>query len=192
MCRKFKWLQLLAGTSQWPFHVFKILTTFIRSRKEISTIKLKSNKHFVQISGHRPHRSSSSSVVAADYLVKSNPTATAQQQPLPVHVGTVSPTMDGLLLSSPPVPPQSAIHPHSGVLSSQHRHTLSEDSTDSNMGSSCNLPPPTLSRLPPDGHEFPPDYRDPATTSTAATIVYQVGKKTFHLLGLQLHDISII
>ena len=90
--------------------------------------------------------------------------------------------MDGLLLSSPPVPPQSAIHPHSGVLNSQHRHTLSEDSTDSNMGSSCNLPPPTLSRLPPDGHEFPPDYRDPATTSTAATIVYQVGKKTISLI----------
>jgi hypothetical protein len=151
-----------------------MICSLSKSRNNISETKI---KHFVQISGHRPRRSSSSSVVA-DYLVKSNSTATAQQQPLPVHVGTVSPTMDGLLLSSPPVPPQSA-HPHSGVLSSQHRHTLSEDSTDSNMGSSCNLPPPTLSRLPPDGHEFPPDYRDPATTSTAATIVYQVGKKHF-------------
>lgn len=37
-----------------------------------------------------------------------------------------------------------------------HRHSLSQDSNDS-----LPPPPPTLSRLPPDGHEFPPDYRDP-------------------------------
>ena len=27
-------------------------------------------------------------------------------------------------------------------------------------------PPPTYSRLPPDGHEFPQDYRDPQTGFT--------------------------
>ncbi len=27
-------------------------------------------------------------------------------------------------------------------------------------------PPPTFSRLPPDGHEFPPDYRDPVSGLT--------------------------
>ena len=35
----------------------------------------------------------------------------------------------------------------------------------------ANEPPPTLSRLPPDGHEFPPDYRDPA-----ASTIFQVNK----------------
>ena len=84
--------------------------------------------------------------------------------------------MDGVLTSSQvqPVPPQSSAAPHSTNLSSQHRHTLSEDSTDSsNMMAQ---PPPTLLRLPPDGHEFPPEYRDSASNSTTATIVYQVGQ----------------
>lgn len=43
-----------------------------------------------------------------------------------------------------------------------HHHTFAEEANEP--------PPPTLSRLPPDGHEFPPDYRDPA----ASTISYQV------------------
>ena len=33
-------------------------------------------------------------------------------------------------------------------------------------------PPPSYSRLPPDGHEFPPDYKDPSCTSTST--VYRV------------------
>ena len=33
-------------------------------------------------------------------------------------------------------------------------------------------PPPSYSRLPPDGHEFPPDYKDPSCTTS--TIVYRV------------------
>ena len=33
-------------------------------------------------------------------------------------------------------------------------------------------PPPSYSRLPPDGHEFPPDYKDPSCTSNS--IVYRV------------------
>ena len=41
-----------------------------------------------------------------------------------------------------------------------HHHTFEEANEP---------PPPTLSRLPPDGHEFPPDYRDPA-----ASTIYQV------------------
>ena len=81
--------------------------------------------------------------------------------------------MDGVLTSShvQPVPPQSLAASHSTISSSsQHRHTLSEDSTDStNMSAQ---PPPTLLRLPPDGHEFPPEYRDTASNSSAATIVY--------------------
>ena len=31
-------------------------------------------------------------------------------------------------------------------------------------------PPPTLSRLPPDGHEFPPDYRDPTSNTFQVSI----------------------
>jgi hypothetical protein len=39
-------------------------------------------------------------------------------------------------------------------------HHVRGDSSDS-LGA-----PPTFSRLPPDGHEFPPDYRDPALNSS--------------------------
>ena len=46
-----------------------------------------------------------------------------------------------------------------------HHHTFAEEANEP--------PPPTLSRLPPDGHEFPPDYRDPA-----ASTIYQVPQKT--------------
>ena len=96
--------------------------------------------------------------------------------------------MDGVLTSSQvqPVPPQSSAAPHSTNLSSQHRHTLSEDSTDSsNMMAQ---PPPTLLRLPPDGHEFPPEYRDSASNSTTATIVYQVGQMNGRYLVESLSD----
>ena len=49
------------------------------------------------------------------------------------------------------------------------RHRLSMDSA--NDAASAGLggllpPPPTYSRLPPDGHEFPQDYRDPQTGFT--------------------------
>ena len=48
-----------------------------------------------------------------------------------------------------------------------HRHSMSQDSTDSAASSVNGLHiPPTYSRLPPDGHEFPPDYRDPASGLT--------------------------
>ena len=39
-------------------------------------------------------------------------------------------------------------------------------------------PPPTYSRLPPDGHEFPPDYRDPSSNITS---MFQVSKLVFIL-----------
>ena len=77
----------------------------------------------------------------------------------------VTSTMEGLLVSSTSSSSSSS-HPH--VHHHHHRHTLSEDSTCT--GDSI-APPPTLSRLPPDGHEFPPDYRDPASSSN---VVYQV------------------
>ena len=49
-----------------------------------------------------------------------------------------------------------------------HRHSMSQDSTDSvGSGSSSVVNvPPTHSRLPPDGDEFPPDYRDPSAAGT--------------------------
>ena len=37
-------------------------------------------------------------------------------------------------------------------------------------------PPPTYSRLPPDGHEFPPDYRDPSSNITS---MFQVSSLVF-------------
>ena len=50
------------------------------------------------------------------------------------------------------------------------RHRLSMD-TANNDPAPAGLggllpPPPTYSRLPPDGHEFPQDYRDPHTGFT--------------------------
>lgn len=56
-----------------------------------------------------------------------------------------------------------------------HRHSMSQDSTDSAASSVNGLHiPPTYSRLPPDGHEFPPDYRDPVSGLTI-----QVGLSSF-------------
>lgn len=55
-----------------------------------------------------------------------------------------------------------------GTSGGYHHHKLSEDSVVANH---VQPPPPTFSRLPPDGHEFPPDYRDPSSN-----IVYQVTK----------------
>ena len=92
-------------------------------------------------------------------------------------------TMKGLLMSTGNSPPNSLGAAHSGPTNNahlnamhsgqiHHRHTLSEDSNDSSIlmaSQPAPPPPPTLSRLPPDGHEFPPDYRDPASN-----IVYQV------------------
>jgi hypothetical protein len=52
---------------------------------------------------------------------------------------------------------------------SHHRHSLSQDSNDSSGSGStmaASQAPPTYSRLPPDGHEFPLDYRDPHTGFT--------------------------
>merc|ERR1719433_912870 len=49
-----------------------------------------------------------------------------------------------------------------GLILLHHHHQGSYDSTDS--GSL----PPTYSRLPPDGHEFPEDYVDPSLCSSLA------------------------
>ena len=43
---------------------------------------------------------------------------------------------------------------------------------NTNDSDSLPPPPPSYSRLPPDGHEFPPDYKDPSCTSNS--IVYRV------------------
>ena len=42
-----------------------------------------------------------------------------------------------------------------------------------NCNESLPPPPPSYSRLPPDGHEFPPDYKDPSITGNAS--VFRVG-----------------
>ena len=57
------------------------------------------------------------------------------------------------------------------------RHRLSMDSA--NDPASAGLggllpPPPTYSRLPPDGHEFPQDYRDPQTGFTVQVRIRNV------------------
>ena len=52
-----------------------------------------------------------------------------------------------------------------GPIMLSHHHVRA-DSTDSYTS------PPTFSRLPPDGHEFPPDYREPA--NSAASSYHQV------------------
>merc|ERR1719210_1404312 len=47
-----------------------------------------------------------------------------------------------------------------------HQHSLSQDSASASEAlMMMQPPPPTLSRLPPDGHEFPPDYRDPTSNT---------------------------
>ncbi len=63
-------------------------------------------------------------------------------------------------------------HPHPPL---SRRHSASQESSDSgssgSSGSSSgassvvNAAPPTHSRLPPDGTEFPPDYRDPSSAA---------------------------
>ena len=64
------------------------------------------------------------------------------------------------VLATPPHHAHAHVHAH-------HRHSMSQDSTDSAASSVNGLHiPPTYSRLPPDGHEFPPDYRDPASGLT--------------------------
>ena len=60
----------------------------------------------------------------------------------------------------------------------QNQHSLSQDSTSEGslmmIGGQGPPPPPTLSRLPPDGHEFPPDYRDPSASSSSNSNNFQV------------------
>lgn len=61
----------------------------------------------------------------------------------------------------------------------QNQHSLSQDSTSEGSlmmigGGQGPPPPPTLSRLPPDGHEFPPDYRDPSASSSSNSNNFQV------------------
>ena len=69
------------------------------------------------------------------------------------------------LVAAPPPPPQQQPHaagnPPPPPSSSHHRHTMSQDSlAAAAAAASAGLFPPTHSRLPPDGHEFPPDYTD--------------------------------
>ena len=40
----------------------------------------------------------------------------------------------------------------------------------SNTSDSLPPPPPSYSRLPPDGHEFPPDYKDPSSTTVSSAV----------------------
>ena len=66
------------------------------------------------------------------------------------------------------------------IVNHRHSNKLPINMTDSNltlaaltMGSTSNSgslppPPPSYSRLPPDGHEFPPDYKDPSSTDNPA------------------------
>ena len=64
-------------------------------------------------------------------------------------------------------PHHHALGNHHAHAHTHHRHSMSQDSTDSAASSVNGLHiPPTYSRLPPDGHEFPPDYRDPASGLT--------------------------
>ena len=52
-----------------------------------------------------------------------------------------------------------------------HQHSLSQDSASASEAlMMIQPPPPTLSRLPPDGHEFPPDYRDPTSNTFQVSI----------------------
>ena len=53
-----------------------------------------------------------------------------------------------------------------GPLLLSHHHVRG-DSSDSMVA------PPTFSRLPPDGHEFPPDYRDPSLSSSGSSYHHQ-------------------
>ena len=66
------------------------------------------------------------------------------------------------------------------IVNHRHSNKLTMNIPDSNltlaamtMGSTSNSdslppPPPSYSRLPPDGHEFPPDYKDPSSTGNSA------------------------
>ena len=55
-----------------------------------------------------------------------------------------------------------------------HRHSMSQDSNDSSGSSSGLLAsaPPTYSRMPPDGHEFPPDYKEPHLTNQVRKVIF--------------------
>lgn len=53
-----------------------------------------------------------------------------------------------------------------------HRHSVSQDSNDSSSSSPGTILPPTYSRLPPDGHEFPPDYKDPSSLNSQVSPVF--------------------
>ena len=57
---------------------------------------------------------------------------------------------------------------HPAVIS--HRHSMSQDSNDSSGSSSGIAVPPTYNRLPPDGHEFPPEYKDTGLTKQVRKI----------------------
>eukprot|EP00094_Tigriopus_californicus_P003200 TCALIF_03081-PA protein Name:"Similar to IL16 Pro-interleukin-16 (Pan troglodytes)" AED:0.06 eAED:0.06 QI:0/0.71/0.62/0.75/1/1/8/220/1400 len=52
-----------------------------------------------------------------------------------------------------------------------HRHSVSQDSNDSSSSSPGTILPPTYSRLPPDGHEFPPDYKDPSSLTSQNSLL---------------------
>ncbi len=68
----------------------------------------------------------------------------------------------------PPPPPPRPTRQDNGRRADSHDSALEPPGGASRPSSSLarNPPPPTHSRLPPDGHEFPPDYRDPASGLT--------------------------
>ena len=71
-----------------------------------------------------------------------------------------------------------------------HQHSLSQDSASASEAlMMMQPPPPTLSRLPPDGHEFPPDYRDPTSNTFQVSTYYvsfrgTVRYKHWQILGV--------
>ena len=79
--------------------------------------------------------------------------------------------------SAPTMSGNTAIAAHLNQYPSNIPSDTSLNITAMTLGSANNSetlppPPPSYSRLPPDGHEFPPDYKDPSCNSIST--VYRV------------------
>nr|XP_040567119.1 serine-rich adhesin for platelets-like isoform X6 [Lepeophtheirus salmonis] len=74
------------------------------------------------------------------------------------------------------------------LVSCHHNHSFSQDSSDSgSIG-----PPPSDSRLPPDGHEFPPDYKDPTSTNISGTKDDLINCKSSNCSSEQFRALKLI
>ena len=81
----------------------------------------------------------------------------------------------------------SSHHPHSNKLPmsmSNATMNISAMVMSSSNNSESLPPPPSYSRLPPDGHEFPPDYKDPSTTCNST--VPRVRSNRVHVETLKM------